>query len=217
MIISHKYKFVFIKTKKTAGSSIEKFLYPYLDQEQDMITGSEPDNTPQLNVPDRLVRFDGKIIGNSDWFSAKKIIGRDKFSDYYIFCVERNSWDKTISAYKFHRSLGHIDCSLDEFVHLDKIVNKKIKGVFHPIPCNWNLYTSNDKIRVDRVIQFDNLHQELQEVLTHLNIPANINDFNNIRLKQSESTKYTLSNKSIERIRQIFCKEIKQFNYQYTP
>ena len=30
MIISFKYKFIFIKTYKTAGTSIESYLYPYL-------------------------------------------------------------------------------------------------------------------------------------------------------------------------------------------
>ena len=31
VIISFKYKFIFIKTYKTAGSSIENYLYPYLN------------------------------------------------------------------------------------------------------------------------------------------------------------------------------------------
>ena len=31
MIISFKYKFIFIKTYKTAGSSIESYLYQFLD------------------------------------------------------------------------------------------------------------------------------------------------------------------------------------------
>ena len=31
MIVSFKYKFIFIKSYKTAGSSIENYLYPYLN------------------------------------------------------------------------------------------------------------------------------------------------------------------------------------------
>jgi len=33
MIISHSHKFIFIKTPKTAGSSITDYLEPYLNQE----------------------------------------------------------------------------------------------------------------------------------------------------------------------------------------
>jgi hypothetical protein len=37
MIVSHKYKFIFLKTKKTAGTSIEISLSRYCD-EDDIIT-----------------------------------------------------------------------------------------------------------------------------------------------------------------------------------
>ena len=39
MIVSHKYKFIFIKTRKTAGTSIEYNLSKYLGKE-DIITPS---------------------------------------------------------------------------------------------------------------------------------------------------------------------------------
>ena len=40
MIISHKYKFIFIKNYKTAGSSIESYLHPYLGDD-DIIAQTE--------------------------------------------------------------------------------------------------------------------------------------------------------------------------------
>ena len=49
MIISHKHKFIFVKTFKTAGSSVEKYLYDYLGP-SDILRGSEHDNTPSLNA-----------------------------------------------------------------------------------------------------------------------------------------------------------------------
>jgi len=40
LIISFKYKFIFIKTYKTAGSSIENYLYPLLDN-RDIVGSTE--------------------------------------------------------------------------------------------------------------------------------------------------------------------------------
>ena len=85
MIISHKYKFVFIKTRKTGGSTIEKILRPLLGKD-DVCTGSKRDNTPPLNLPSGVSGHKAKPIPKG----------------YWSFSIERNPWDKVVSSYYFH-------------------------------------------------------------------------------------------------------------------
>ena len=56
MIISFKYKFIFVKNYKTAGSSIETYLYNYLNS-QDIIA-----QTREYNGIKYLGNFDNKSL-----------------------------------------------------------------------------------------------------------------------------------------------------------
>jgi len=101
MIVSYEHKFIFVKTKKTAGSTLEKLLFPYLD-DYDICSGSTRDNTPSLGIPPNT-------NGHISWREIKgKYIHPTHFSqwdDYFKFTIERNPWDKMVSAYYWHQKI----------------------------------------------------------------------------------------------------------------
>ena len=182
MILSHKYKFVFIKTAKTAGTSIEVFLSKYCGP-ADVVTpitppieGHQPrDYQGFINPIPEILERPGKL------FSALQhtITSREKFyrhmaasevqqrvpsqvwNSYFKFCVERNPWDKVLSHYHMHAARKGDALSLDEYL---------ARGRF---PINYFRYTdrSGSKIIVDRVLRYENLLAELGEVFSQLNVP----------------------------------------------
>lgn len=98
MIISHKYRFIFLKTRRTGGSSFEQAVAPYLGQD-DIATGSETDGTARQGLDDHP-----NITAHIPWWEIEQICGFEPFENYYKFCFERNSYDKAFSEWSYKKA-----------------------------------------------------------------------------------------------------------------
>ena len=182
MIISHKYKFIFIKTRKTAGSSIEYNLSSYLG-DNDIITPLDgiPKADKHLSknyfIDTKLSIFFKKIgfFKISKFFlyeikphehahKIKKIVGRKVWNTYYKFCIEREPVDKCLSYY-FMRKNSPNSSKKRKYMTWPDFVKK---GNF---PIDYNFYTHNNELLVDKIINYENLNTELNEIFNHLNLP----------------------------------------------
>ena len=183
MIISHKYKFIFIKTTKTAGTSIEVFLSQFCGDD-DILTpfnvpeeGHSPRNFSGLwnPIPEMLLNRGLKRLS-----VLRRLTKRRKFYNhmpakivrglvppatwdgYFKFCVERNPWDKTLSHYHMIKSRKGGELSFESYLR---------HGRF---PLNHPIYTDNDgRVIVDQVIKYESLTTELGELFARLGIPFN--------------------------------------------
>lgn len=125
MALSHKYKFILIKTRKTAGSSIQIYLSRFCG-ENDIVSPidmPEQSYTPRNfrglynPLPDIAERGSFhemmKVLGC--FFTLKKFqshikarearrrVSRDIWEGNFKFAVERNPWGKALSHYHFVR------------------------------------------------------------------------------------------------------------------
>ncbi len=235
MILSHRHRFIFLKMRKTAGTSIEIALSKFCGPE-DIITPLEPQDQairdrlgypgPQnhLKKPGeygagdiwRLVRGRRRQVRYWDHIGAKQLrrhVSPEIWNSYYKFCFERNPWDKVVSYYHyirdFHARGGgkSVPDSIEEFVE-----------------CGWagqvsdfDRYTIDDSLAVDHVGRYENLNTELGEIARRLNLPESLTLPSakvGIR-KQSGSLSNTLAPAVREKIREMFSREIRMFGFRF--
>jgi Sulfotransferase family len=183
MIISHKYKFIFLKTRKTAGTSIEIALSKFCGQ-NDLITpiaakderirtnlgypGPQNYLVPysRYNLKDGIQSFRERerrrFYNHIPAYDVRRWIGKRIWDTYFKFCFERNPWDKAISRYSFATTFYKEKISLEEFLqHPDEL----------PKLTNYPMYTIHDHLAVDRVYFYEELPQELEAICEQFKFP----------------------------------------------
>ena len=95
MIISHTNKFIFIKSEKTAGSSVELAISKSLKKNDIWLDGSH------MPPPEILKNYGDTI-----------------FNEYFKFSIVRNPFDKMVSHYFWHQHIepDRFD-SFEEFIY----------------------------------------------------------------------------------------------------
>jgi hypothetical protein len=229
MIISHEHKFIFIKTAKTAGTSIEVFLSRQCGPE-DIVTpitppveGHAPRNYEQLVNPiaellqrpeglraalRNLVKRRKKFYNHMPAWLIQQRVPAHVWNSYFKFCVERNPWDKVLSHYHMAASRAGGSLSLERYL---------AKGRF---PVNYFRYTdrSGARIIVDRVLRYENLMNDLAEVFSHVNVP--FEGSLGIRAKSDYRTDYTpyqsvFNDEQRRIVERAFAREIELHGYSF--
>lgn len=146
-VISHKHRFIFIKTCKAEGTSIEVLLSQRSDPE-DVFTPIIPPVEPHV------ARNHDGFYNHIPASQVKEKVPREVWEGYFKFCVERNPWDKTPSHYSMmnYRSGGAL--TFDDYLATGDL------------PVSYPLYTdaTGSRIIVDRVLRYERLMQDLGAV-----------------------------------------------------
>jgi hypothetical protein len=229
MIVSHKYKFIFIKTHKTAGSSMEMALAPLCGQD-DVVTPMEsniltdiPRNYYEKNLigsmysKSRLFRKcihrHSGVLGK--WYyehmpalRVKELVGEEIWNTYYKFCFERNPWEKVVSYYNWKKhGQGRSIPPFEEYV-LQKT---------HRLPLDARLYFDDDVSIMDDVFDYNNFMESFTEVCNRLNIPFDGKMPSEKTGINKNSTEYQecYTDETRECIEHVFNREIKLMHYQF--
>ena len=170
MIVSHEHGFVFMKTRKTAGTSVEIALSRVCGDD-DVITPVTADDEvlrrahggrgPQhFESPPNLER---KAFNHMPVSMVRRMLGRKKFETYFSFAIERNPWDAVVSLYHW-RFRDSEPGSFADYVASEAVETFATK--------NQRIYRLKGDVAVDRVLRYESLADELATVWSELGLPG---------------------------------------------
>jgi hypothetical protein len=183
MILSHKHRFIFVKTLKTAGTSMEIALSRYCGPE-DIITRIKPDDEqirrdlgyrgPQnMLVPlTRYTPTDWRHLflkRRRAWYvnhmpaaTIRARIGASIWDSYTKFTIERNPWDCAVSRYFWDTRDLPTRPSISEFLVANDLLGRL---------SNFPIYSIDGALAVDHVIRYEDLDAGLEWLKETLNLP----------------------------------------------
>ena len=99
MIASHRHRFIFLKTRKTAGTSVEIALSKVCGPD-DIITEISPEDEALRRAAGGLPPQNfasppqpRKAYNHMGAKATRDLVGAEAFDSYFTFAIERNPWD----------------------------------------------------------------------------------------------------------------------------
>jgi hypothetical protein len=227
MILSHRHRYIFIKTGKTAGTSIEIALSKYCGP-SDVITPIDPQDEAirtDLGYPGRQnCRVPLKRYSTLDWLMAlyhrrwlafynhasawhiKEHVELEVWKSYFKFCFERNPWDRVVSYY-YWRYGGRPRPPISEFVQSGEA--NVVKG--------FELYTIAGEIAVDCVYRYERLGEAMEEIRDRVGLPEtpSLPRAKSSYREDRRSYREILSDQDRYKIAKVFAREIAHFGYEW--
>lgn len=230
MLLSHSHRFIFLKTQKTASTSVEIALSRLAGGPSDIITpiSNEDEKLRQrlgLPGPRNYLAGPHRYGAGDLWKLASRLKLKKKFynhiparlaqqrlpsetwSNYLIISIERHPFDKAISSYYWRTRKQRLRISLSEY--LQTCPTSELS--------NWDIYTINDQLVVDFMLRYEQLEADLEQLSARLGLRDTL-QLPRERTKSQHRQDHrpwqdVLDPTSIQRLRLVCAKELLTFHY----
>lgn len=241
MIVCHSHRFIFIKTRKTAGSSAEIALSRACGEEDTVTPLSAERGEEELRRaeggfgPANHRKPIGAHRGLKEWRrlllrgqraaygphltapEVRDLFGAKVWENYLKVSVERNPWDRALSRYWWQRERWEEQGRTD-FPPLSDYLAWLERYKPHWLS-NWGHYTIGDEVAVDRML----FYEDLESGLIVLGEELGLGDLFRLPEKRAKggfrrdhrAYGEVLSDDDRERIERLCRREIAAFGYRF--
>jgi hypothetical protein len=225
MIISHEHRFIFVKTRKTAGTSLQEALAAACAP-GDIVTPTGIDSEsykprnfsggfnvfsylfarPRVHSLKKIRELHRTHQRIFDHMSLEELFALPEarpWKSYYRFCIERNPYDKMVSRYFWKYRSKPERPGFEQFLEHTKDVS------------DFRLYSLDGAVAVDRVGRYETLAEDVAGICRTIGIAGvEIGNRNSGTREQSDLTSlYTPRAREI--VSRMFARELELFGYAF--
>jgi len=160
----------------------------------------------------------------NDHLSSKRmieILSRDVWDNLFTFTIIRNPWDRAVSYYQYslawHKK-NRPDLRLNSFkqhiVNLKNTYNENTIAKRNILLGCYEFISYDNEIVVDKVIRFENRHEELNEISKKIGID-NLTSTHKHKTLGKKNYNEFYNNETRRIVEEIFAKDIEEFGYSF--
>jgi len=222
VIVSHQHRFIFLKTARTAGTSVEIALSKHCGPEDTITPLAEEDEAirrrlgyrgPQHFVPPGVVLTPENIRrqglrSHTPAALAKAVFPR-RWEQSLKFTIVRNPWEVCASAYAMF------------IAHLPPVKRPGFSAFlsspqFARRPALWReIYTIDGRSAVDEICRYENLAADLERVRLRIGLPEPLELPHAKSGYRTQHYREMMSEADAALIARMFAEEIAEFGYRY--
>jgi hypothetical protein len=205
MIISHKHRFILLKPRKVAGTSILYAFSQICDTQSDIVgkiynlEGYENpiDNTQILSNHAHPFKIIQHVSGQKVWDEYKKIV------------PIRNPWDIAVSSFFWCKKTG--EWNNDNF---SQFIRSNVADDF--IKNNLNYYYLAGQLIPDYVVRYENLENDIQTILNNLGVESEVTIPKlKVGIRPEGEYQNYYNDSDVEYIRNVWQQYINDFGYEF--
>ena len=229
MLVSYSKEFVYVKTMKTAGTSTEAWLERYCLPPEVTDIG---EHSRFMTVSDHGivggryhgVRVDDRFYNHMPLHEIRDRLATEcawAFGGFNFIANTRNPWDKMVSMFwNYHNHETEALRTVD-FKVIQHMFYKFVRSRHHQhlMTDERDRFCIDGKFRIDYVIQYEHLHDHLEELSRQLHIEMDWSMFprhkTEWRARQEHYQDYYIDQKSIDAVSNGSAFEVEQFGYTF--
>lgn len=217
MLLSNRYKFLFVHIAKTGGTSVRSALRP--------MRWKDPYFYPQF-ICSRLSSLTGHRIAakfprHAKIIAAKEMLPQELFDQLFKFAVVRNPWDLQVSSYHhIRRERSHLMAHIENFeqfiewkldperpyqFHVDTSIEQQSDYL---IDLHGNLLT-------DFIGRYENLNDDFKTICDHIGIDRPALPHRRKATDRDKDYRSYYTDSLIEKVSLHFKQDIDLLNYQF--
>ncbi len=174
MLISRSKQFIYLKTRKTAGTSVEVYFEKYCVDPAER--HEETHYRSEMESEWGVIGHRGPKSGARRWYNhmpaqtVLSLIGQEAWDSCHKFCVVRNPFDKVVSNFWFQLSES-------QRIRLSAVDFRVVRALFGSwvalgaLPQDQEVYKIDGQVVVNQIVRYENLLPDVESVCSRLAIP----------------------------------------------